>query len=223
MSDEQQFDEWYPEAKVYFDGSHYIAIPHTTNPARRRKHKQEVIIVSKQDGKLKLEKTPPVLIPDDEDEIETQEPEQVTVEEVVKATEESEKKPVQESEKAVKVKRRTTRKEIFEELYTKYLYYSRKAKAKQQAKYFKIIKLCIIGFLLVVPTLIAILMITKVINIDHLTISENTRWLIPSLLALPAWIVSISLGKFFNRDEQYFYRKLLKKFNMDMDEEKTDK
>ena len=66
-------------------------------------------------------------------------------------------------------------------------------------------------------------MITKVINIDHLTISENTRWLVPSLLALPAWIVSISLGKFFNRDEQYFYRKLLKKFNMDMDEEKTDK
>lgn len=71
-----------------------------------------------------------------------------------------------------------------------------KAKAKQQAKYFKIIKLCIIGFLLVVPTLIAILMITKVINIDHLTISENTRWLVPSLLALPAWIVSISLGNF---------------------------
>ena len=70
MDDSEQFDEWYPEAKVYFDGSHYIAIPHTTNPVRRRKHKQEEIIVSEQDGKLKLEKTPPILIPDDEDEFE---------------------------------------------------------------------------------------------------------------------------------------------------------
>lgn len=130
MEESEQFDEWYPEAKVYFDGSHYIAIPHTTNAARRRKHKQEVIIVSEQDGKLKLEKTPPVLLPDDEDEIEPQEPEQVTLEEVSKATEESEKKPVQEPEKAVKAKRITTRKQIFEELYTKYLYYSRRARIK---------------------------------------------------------------------------------------------
>lgn len=130
MGDEQQFDEWYPEAKVYFDGSHYIAIPHTTNPTRRRKHKQEIIIVSEQDGKLKLEKTPPVLIPNDDDEIEPLEPEQVTLEEFVKATEESENKPIYEPEKAVKVKRKTIRKEIFEELYNKYLNYSRKMRIK---------------------------------------------------------------------------------------------
>lgn len=130
MDDSEQFDEWYPEAKVYFDGSHYIAIPHTTNPVRRRKHKQEEIIVSEQDGKLKLEKTPPILIPDDEDEFEPPEPEQVTLEEVVKEAAKSENKPVQEPEKASKVKRKTTRKEIFEELYNKYLNYSRKMRIK---------------------------------------------------------------------------------------------
>ena len=129
MEENEQFDEWYPEAKVYFDGSHYIAIPHTTNPARRRKHKQEIITVSEQDGKLKLEKMPPVLIPDD-DEFESPEPEQVTLEEVVKEAAKSENKPVQEPEKASKVKRKTTRKEIFEELYNKYLNYSRKMRIK---------------------------------------------------------------------------------------------
>lgn len=130
MEESEQFDEWYPEAKVYFDGSHYIAIPHTTNPARRRKHKQEVITVSEQDGKLKLEKTPSVLIPDDDGEFELPEPEQVTLEEVVKATAKSENKPVQESETATKIKRTTTRKQIFEELYNKYLSYNRKMRIK---------------------------------------------------------------------------------------------
>lgn len=28
---------FYPETKVYFDGSHYIAIPHTEQPFKRRK------------------------------------------------------------------------------------------------------------------------------------------------------------------------------------------
>ncbi|MCM1532386.1 MAG: hypothetical protein NC114_08965 [Ruminococcus flavefaciens] len=130
MMDEEQFDEWYPEAKVYYDGGHYIAIPHTTNPTRRRKHKHEIITVSEQDGKLKLEKTPPVLVPNDDYEIKPSEPLQVTLEEVVKEAAESGIKPVQEPEKAAAVKRRTTRKQIFEELYAKYIGYSRKARIK---------------------------------------------------------------------------------------------
>lgn len=37
----------YPEAKVYSDGAHYIAIPHSTNPAKkRRKTKDEIIEVT---------------------------------------------------------------------------------------------------------------------------------------------------------------------------------
>ncbi len=130
MEGNEQFDEWYPEAKVYFDGGHYIAIPHTTNSARRRKHKQEEIMVSEQDGKLKLEKTPPVLLLDDDNEFEPQEPEQVTLEEVVKEAEKAEIKRTQEPEKACTVKRKTTRKEIFEELYCKYLHYNRKMRFK---------------------------------------------------------------------------------------------
>ncbi len=130
MEDSEQFDEWYLEAKVYFDGSHYIAIPHTTNPTRRRKHRQEIITVSEQDGKLKLEKTPPVLISDDDCENEQPELQQVTFEEVIKEVEEHKNKPVQELEKVSSVKRTTTRKQIFEELYTKYLGYSRKIRIK---------------------------------------------------------------------------------------------
>lgn len=133
MEDNEQFDEWYPEAKVYFDGSHYIAIPHTTNSARRRKHKQEVITVSEQDGKLKLEKLPPVLISDD-DEFEPPEPEQVTLEEVVKEAAKSQPdvngKPKNKDMDATSRCRITTRKQIFEELYNKYLSYNRRMRIK---------------------------------------------------------------------------------------------
>lgn len=31
----------YGRCKIYSDGSHFIAIPHTTNPHRRRKHPPE--------------------------------------------------------------------------------------------------------------------------------------------------------------------------------------
>ena len=31
----------YAETKVYFDGSHYIAIPHTTRPTKKRPKKPE--------------------------------------------------------------------------------------------------------------------------------------------------------------------------------------
>ena len=42
----EKVGDFYPNAKVYFDGSHYIAIPHTTKPYKPRpKKKEEVIIV----------------------------------------------------------------------------------------------------------------------------------------------------------------------------------
>ena len=34
----------YSETKVYFDGSHYIAIPHTTRPTKKRPKPPEEII-----------------------------------------------------------------------------------------------------------------------------------------------------------------------------------
>ena len=37
----------YPKCKIYYDRSHYIAIPHTTRPYRpRRKPKEEIITVT---------------------------------------------------------------------------------------------------------------------------------------------------------------------------------
>lgn len=37
----------YGECKIYFDGSHYIGIPHTTRPSRRReKPPEEEIVVT---------------------------------------------------------------------------------------------------------------------------------------------------------------------------------
>ena len=47
----------YIETKVYFDGSHYIAIPHTERPNRkRRKPKEELITVLKKGTEIKDEK-----------------------------------------------------------------------------------------------------------------------------------------------------------------------
>ncbi len=110
--------EWYPNCKVRFDGSHYIATPHTTNPARRRKRKEEIITVSEQDGKLKLE-TPPVLELGDDDENEPVSPEQITLEQVA---EEHAKSPSERSDELKTNMRRLTRKQVFDELYNKYLH-----------------------------------------------------------------------------------------------------
>lgn len=119
--DEEKFDEWYPQAKVYFDGSHYIAIPHTTNRARRRKPHPEEIVVMQNDGKYELVKTPKIEL----EEIFEKSPwddEQSQVKEVVEPS----KNEPQNANGAVicgsqPPKRKTTRKQIFEELYQKYL------------------------------------------------------------------------------------------------------
>lgn len=56
--EEKQEPAWFPEAKVYHNGSHYIAIPHTKVRRKKRgKHKEEVYVVK--DGEE--EKTAPVL------------------------------------------------------------------------------------------------------------------------------------------------------------------
>ncbi len=92
------------ETKVYFDGSHYIAIPHTTNPKRRRpKPSEELIAV--------VENT---VENEEETEVETG----VTLDSddtpnlldlIEEKTQGEKKKP--------KPKRMMTKKELFEELY----------------------------------------------------------------------------------------------------------
>lgn len=88
----------------------------------------------------------------------------------------------------------------------------------QAKKYAKIVKICLILLFAIVPTLIAVLMITNVINLENLSLGETTKWVASSLLAIPSWIISGFLAKFFNLDEKYFYDKLLKKYNLNDDE-----
>ena len=47
----------YPETKVYFDGSHYIAIPHTTRPSRKRPVRIEEEITVYEDSPASEETT----------------------------------------------------------------------------------------------------------------------------------------------------------------------
>ena len=40
---------WYPNAKVYHNGSHFIGIPHTTNRCKKRPKPQEKVFVVSED------------------------------------------------------------------------------------------------------------------------------------------------------------------------------
>ena len=97
----------YGETKVYFDGSHYIAIPHTTRPTKRRpKPIEEKIVVVNQVEEENGDKPFPE---SSETEVETtQQPVEEAMEE--RATEPTSSQPTT---------REITRKEFFEELYEK--------------------------------------------------------------------------------------------------------
>lgn len=97
----------YGETKVYFDGSHYIAIPHTTRPTKRRpKPLEEKIVVVDKVEEENGDKPFPEL---SETEVEsTQQPAEETREEMT--TEPTSSQPTT---------REMTRKELFEELYEK--------------------------------------------------------------------------------------------------------
>lgn len=131
---EERIKEWYPQAKVYFDGSHYVAIPHKENKCRRRKPNHEVITVSEEGGKLQLERSPleSCEVFDDEGDNPFDSPElfgaPVSLEEAIaKGTAERKDDPPVLSTPP-KAKRKTTRKEIFDELYSRYIQLSRKKK-----------------------------------------------------------------------------------------------
>ena len=100
----------YGETKVYFDGSHYIAIPHTTRPSKKRPKKVEELITvvdeleetQVKEGATSDTEDAPFL----NDNIETNVTDEI--EEI------KDEQPVEN--KAVK-SRTVTRKELFEELY----------------------------------------------------------------------------------------------------------
>ncbi len=125
----------YGECKIYFDGSHYIGIPHTTRPSRRRSKppEEEIVVTEKEiepttetEENVKAEESAP---PNDDAPI-------VLAENIESLESESEPQPEQQP----KV-RTMTRKELFDELYQKYLNKPRRVKleliAKEMLPYFK--------------------------------------------------------------------------------------
>ena len=95
------------ETKVYRDGSHYIAIPHTTRPTKPRRKRIEEVITVTEEPELENDCMP----------VETEE--NIVVEQELK---EEEKEPVKADNK-VKTQRQMTKRELFDELYQKYLNY----------------------------------------------------------------------------------------------------
>ena len=107
------------ETKVYFDGSHYIAIPHTTRPSRRRPLRQEdtITVVQEETQDSGCIAEPCISLENDE----TIFYEQV-IEDVEEVAETTQEKPKKEHI--------LTKKELFNELYTKYIDSTRKQRKK---------------------------------------------------------------------------------------------
>ena len=123
----------YPKCKIYSDGGHYIAIPHTTRPYRpRRKPKEEVIVVTEEIAE-EVQQPAEQSAPSIED---APMPLEETVSDTVDCTETANTLP-----EKLTANRLMTKKELFEELYAKYQglpRYKRKAVIlKRMRPYFK--------------------------------------------------------------------------------------
>ena len=104
----------FTETKVYFDGSHYIAIPHTTRPCKKRpKLKEETITVIENKSSLDNSEFSNL-----EENIE----EDVTTKNKVEISksEENKEKTQKNDKKSTKIHKTLTKKEFFNELYLKY-------------------------------------------------------------------------------------------------------
>ena len=109
----------YGEAKVYFDGSHYIAIPHTERPTKPRKKpiEEEITIFKESEENEGSE----AIAPEPSNSFENEQSE--SIEKVIK------EQAIESSEP--QIQRIVTKKELFEELYTKYINLKRKDRKKK--------------------------------------------------------------------------------------------
>ena len=120
MDTEKQFEEWYPDCKVYFDGNAFIAVPKTHNRAKRRKPKRKVITVKYSGDNYELVKEPNERLED----FESDEP--TPFDEVQLNFKDIDSQSQQYNKSAKNFPnepqtKRATRKEIFDGLYDKYL------------------------------------------------------------------------------------------------------
>lgn len=118
--------EFYPKCKVYSDGSHFIAIPHTEKPYKPRPKKKEEIITVKppNDNKLIVEEQIQDSAPPFVDALSPLEKISVTGE------------PPKEEEKLLANilqpnERRMTKKELFNELYQEYAFLKKREKREK--------------------------------------------------------------------------------------------
>lgn len=123
---------FYPECKVYSDGSHYIAIPHTEKPYKPRPKKKEEVITVKPPSENKppaetseekapeKESAPPV-----DDALLPLEKIAVTGELPIEEEPEHPAKILQPNE------RRMTKKELFNELYQEYLFLKKRERREK--------------------------------------------------------------------------------------------
>ncbi len=110
---------WYGACKVYNDGSHYIAIPRTTRPTKKRpKLPEEIITVVQDEIEGSVENAGPSISIETTENIILSE-EMVDGEEVVK----------DEGNKPKKAKK-LTKKEYFNELYREYIFLSKRERKK---------------------------------------------------------------------------------------------
>ncbi len=114
---------WYGGCKVYNDGSHFIAIPRTTRPTKKRpKVPEEIITVIQEDGEGSAEMQEPSFSLE-ATEINAKNEEIITNEEEVK-----------EVKSEPKMAKKLTKKEYFNELYKEYIGLNKRERKKQIIK-----------------------------------------------------------------------------------------
>lgn len=113
----------FAEAKVYFDGSHYIAIPRTTRPTKRRpKLLEETITVAIDEEVKDSELSEPLISSEIEENFSFEEVSEIVDEAQIIA------------EKRPKKTKQITKKELFNELYAKYIDLKKKERKKMILK-----------------------------------------------------------------------------------------
>lgn len=116
----------YGEAKVYHDGSHYIAIPHTTRPSKKRYKPEEETVEVKDEKTEDKEQTENTDIDIDSSLLDL-ESELLVLEEIEV---EEDIFPESEPQPSVDIPRRATRKELFDEYYRESMDLKRNARKR---------------------------------------------------------------------------------------------
>ncbi len=130
LPEPQKVGDFYPESKVYFDGSHYIAIPHTTKPYKPRPKKKEEVITVKPPNDNK----PPAEEPSEEIEEKQSAPpidDALLPLEKIAVTGVQEEEPQQPANILQPNERRMTKKELFNELYQEYLFLKKRERREK--------------------------------------------------------------------------------------------